>query len=109
VCPSLFLSYFKRRKISRLFCVFSPKTLQSLFLNILASFLFFFFFFGFFFLFNKGKMGNGNYTSGSFPQLILTEERNGQVTGMLPKMLLKAAHLASWCALKLALSAVEYL
>jgi hypothetical protein len=54
-------------------------------------------------------MGNGNYTSGSFPQLILTEERNGQVTGMLPKMLLKAAHLASWCALKLALSAAEYL
>jgi hypothetical protein len=28
-------------------------------------------------------MGKGNYTSGSFPQLILTEERNGQVTEYL--------------------------
>jgi hypothetical protein len=69
---------------------------SAYFLNKISSnFIITIFFFFFFFLFKVGEGEKGNYKGGSFPQLILTEEKKEQDIGMLPKIRLEAAHLAS--------------
>jgi hypothetical protein len=51
----------------------------------------------FYFLFKAGEKEKGNFKVGSFPQLILTEEKKEQkqVIGILLKIWLEATHLAS--------------